>query len=129
MLINTEKMMIILLNIEISQHSIDHECPYVVSDTDLNLTDPIVFRRSAVRSVGLRGRVSGLCASAQLPAAERRLMVWPPSALGTLERTVACSRKVGQSDLRMVLCVESRDKQGTIIPPAPPILSPTLPQN
>ena len=69
----------------------------MVSETDLNLTDPIVFRRSAVRSVGLRGRVSGLCASAQLPAAERRLMVWPLSAKKGQHRRIACLFDRGRS--------------------------------
>ena len=66
----------------------------MVSDTDLELTDQSVFR-GGLR--GPRGRVSGLCASAQLPAAERRLMVWPPSAKKGSKRRIACLFDWGRS--------------------------------
>ena len=53
------------------------------------------------------------------PAAQRRLMVTTLGSFERLGRTFACSERVGESDLRMVPCVESREKQGTIILSAP----------
>ena len=61
----------------------------------------------AVRGAARGGRCL-VCASAQSPAAQRRLTLTGPSGWWRLERTVACSSKVGQSDLRAKNYIESR---------------------
>ena len=47
--------------------------------------DRRMFRRS-----GVRVRAQRTCTSVQPPAAERRLMVWPPSAQKGRKRRIAC---------------------------------------
>ena len=54
------------------------------------------------------------------PAAQRRLMVTPIDSFERLERTFACSPKVGESDLRAAFYTTFCVRHDGTIPPAPP---------